>query len=163
MAKRNIITTPDITNDDNIIIGLVTDIVSYMACYQISSIMNCHLSIHYYEDNESSDETIYFEYFKWSSETKGKKILVIPNIQSFDTFEKSPTSSLYANEITITTKDYTLLPVWKHVKYIMRFEGYENKEIIDIAEKIRGSKKMQLVITNYASEIDNISVIYFFN
>ncbi|HPW67228.1 MAG TPA: hypothetical protein PLY32_04145 [Salinivirgaceae bacterium] len=167
MAKRNIIKTPDTTNDNNIIVGLVTDIASYMACYQISSIINCRLSINtipwHYENNETSDEAIDFEYFKWSSETKGKKILVIPNIQSFDIFEQSSITSLYANEITVTTKHYTILPAWKHVKYIMRFEGYENEEIIAIAEKIRGSKKMQLVVTSYVSEIDNISVIYFFN
>ncbi|HOG19266.1 MAG TPA: hypothetical protein PKW37_02325 [Salinivirgaceae bacterium] len=167
MAKRNIIKTPDTTNDDNIIVGLVTDIASYMACYQISSIIGCHLSIHtiewHYENKETSDEKIDFEYYKWTSETKGKKILVIPNIQSFDTFEQSPTTSLYANEITVTTRDYTILPTWKHIKYIMRFEGFENNEIIDIAEKIRKSKKMQLVMTSYASEINNVSVIYFFN
>ncbi len=170
MAAKNLMKTSDYVPDDDILVGIISKDPPYKICYLMSKLLSRRFVINTkYKNKENQedkilDKSINLEYFRWKSESKGKTIFFVPNRQEIEISETSPIyPSLYANDDIVTTKSMTLIPAWKQIDYIMRFEGFEHQEILEIAKKIKTSKIAQLVVTSQTSKVENAVTLYFFD
>ena len=173
MANKNILHTKDYTPDDDILIGLVSEEPPYKAAYILSKLLakNFLVNTHYTSEKfpktseeELPQKSINFEFFRWKSESKGKTIFLIPNRQNIEISDQQKnTHSLYDNQDIVSTKAFVLVPAWKSIDYILRFDGFEHEAIEEIADKIKKSKLFRMVVVNQTKNIENAVTLYFFD
>jgi hypothetical protein len=172
MAAKNILKTSDYVPNDDILVGIISVDPPYKVCYLLSQVLARTFVINTHFSNKDKKHTgnfanvpeksMYIEYFRWNSDSKGKTIYLVPNRQEIEIAATAPLyPSLYTTEEVVTTKTMLLLPNWKQINYVLRFDGFEHPEIVEIAERIKKSKKFQLVVTSQTSKIENAGALYF--
>lgn len=172
MAKKHTLKNKNYIPNEDILIGIVSSDPSYKVCYLMSKIINKNFTIntHYNKDPLGKsdlekpivEKTVSAEAFRWTSEQKMKTIFIIPNKQEIEIQEsKTIKPSLY-NDLEPLVKNIVFLPAWKHIDYVMRFDGFEHDEILEIAEKLKSSKKFQLIVVDQTPQVENAVTLYFF-
>jgi hypothetical protein len=169
MAAKNLLKTSDYVPNDDILVGIISQNPPYKICYQLGTLLAKKFVINLKYNKKSNqrgfpEKSINFEYFRWKSESKGKTIFLVPNRQEIGISENIPNyPSLYANEDMAVNKTMVLIPAWKQIDYILRFEGFEHPEILEIADKIKKSKMGQMVVVSQTSKVENAVTLYFFD
>lgn len=163
MSRRNIITAIPPSENRELILCIIANIEHYKACYWLSKILSCRfvINVNYLTNEAKSKQSANIEYFIWKSVSKGKKILLIPNTQTFETEIQVGSNSIYANNPLPTISKTLIIPSLKHIDYLLRFDGLGQDEIFNITEKIRLSKKFQLVKVEDLSKIKESDLIYY--
>jgi len=173
MAKKNTLRNKNYIPNEDILIGIVSSEPSYKVCYLISKIINKNFIIntHYKKEplvklnleKPTLEKSVLTEAFRWTSEQKKKTIFIIPNKQEIEIKDEGTTTPALYNDLDPLVKKIIFLPAWKHVDYIMRFDGFEHDEIFEMADKIKKAKKFQLIIVDQTPLVENAVTLYFFD
>ncbi len=177
MARKNVLRIEGYVENDDVLIAIASELPPYNVCALISQILDITLIHNEYLSEENRliyEDTPFFgfeerslnpsriEFYKYEFAEKEKKIFLVPNAQEIlqNNNEVIITGTLFGN-MDFSPKTFYLFPSEKQFDYLMKFDNYEVREILDIGNILVKSKRFRAVVATQTSKIKNVGPLYF--
>ncbi|HON19495.1 MAG TPA: hypothetical protein PK990_10085 [Salinivirgaceae bacterium] len=171
--RRNVLKIKDYDENDDILIGIITDFPHYKVAFHISVLLDIQLVHNQYVSDAQrltfSDfpsqfqplNKIDLEFYRFSFGEKNREILLVPNQQEYLIPQKSDSDKKdLLFEDTAEVKHLYLLPNVRHLNYLLRFSNYDNIEILDFCQILFKSKLFRAIVPTQTKKVKNAATLY---